>query len=795
MTSDSIANQALRFIIRWVTTTNHKDIGILYILTSIYFFLVAGILGMLVRAQLTSPSGSILVGKEYNEAVTMHGLFMLLWFASPLAFGIANYVVPLQIGARDLAFPRLNALSYWIYLASGLIALASFFSPGGTADVGWTLYAPLTSSLYSPYRGLDMIVLAIILFSISVTLGTINFLVTIVKMRAPGMKWIRLPMFSWTIIFTILLMLWAFPTLLAASFLLFLDRNIGTRFYESPVGGGLLWAHLFWFFGHPEVYIILFPALGLIADIISTFSRRQLFAKHIIVLGLSLGTVLSFVVWIHHMFITGIALELRKLQSFTTAIISVPFEMTVIAMILTLWRGRLWLTTPALFAIGAIFNFIIGGASGVFLSSVPLDIAFRGTYWVVGHFHYIVAGVITFGLMAGLYYYYPKITGRMYSERLGKIHFILSFLSIHLLYFPMLALMDMPRRIYQYDPSWSTLNLIASIGGFIFGVSFIIPLANFIYSLARGPKAPDNPWGAYTLEWLTKSPPPRYNFEGEPFIDSNGRVIFIATNGGHHGYHYLDHYTITPFGLGLGALLFGLGLSFSPTLITLFKLDVTVLSLLGLAVMIVSLVKWVWDDINDRFSIPDLKGEDWPFTGVDKVRSGVWVFLMGEMFLFGSLIGAWIFIRTRSLTWEPGYISHDIVIGLLNTFILFTATYFYLLGYLSIRRGNTASFILNLTFALALMLAFLLVKVFEWNHLVESGYTPALGLQAQLYYALTGLHGIHVLLGALAIVYLLVKALNGKYTKVSHNGIIEVGLYIGMVELIWVFLFPMFYLL
>ena len=295
-------------------------------------------------------------------------------------------------------------------------------------------------------------------------------------------------------------MLWTFSTLIAATFLLFLDRNLGTRFYESPIGGSYLRAHLFWFFGHPEVYILLFPALGIIADVISTFARRQLFAKHIIVIGLSLGTALSFVVWVHHMFITGIALDIRKIQSFTTAIISVPFEMTVIAMILTLWRARIWYTTPMLFALGAIFNFIIGGATGVFLSSVPRDIAFRGTYWVVGHFHYVIAGTITFGLMAGLYYWFPKITGRMYNETLGKIHFAIAFPSVHLLYLPMFFLMDMPRRIFNYAPEWATYNLIASIGGFLFGASFLIPLVNFTYSLWRGARAPDNPRNAYTLE-------------------------------------------------------------------------------------------------------------------------------------------------------------------------------------------------------------------------------------------------------------------------------------------------------
>nr|MEB3859670.1 cbb3-type cytochrome c oxidase subunit I [Desulfurococcales archaeon] len=411
MSDDSLK----KWILRWLTTTNHKDIGILYIVTSLYFFFVSGMLAMLFRVQLADPEAQIITGDDFYQAVTVHGLIMLLWFLSPFAFGLANYIVPLQIGARDLAFPRLNALSYWLYAFSGFLLLAGFFFDGAI-NTGWTLYAPLSALPQFTTTGTNLGILAIALLAVSVTISTVNFLVTIVKMRAPGMTWARVPMFTWTILFTVLMMLLAFPPLLIAGVLLFLDRVIGTTFFTSLQGGALLWDHLFWFFGHPEVYILLYPGLGILADVISTFARRPLYAKRFVIIALFIAVALSYLVWVHHLFITGIGAVVRKIFSFTTAIISIPFEMTALAMIVTLYKARIRYTAPMLFSLAAIFHFIIGGATGVYQAAIVLDRAFRGAYWVVAHFHYIMAGTVLFALIAGMYYWLPKMTGRMYSE-------------------------------------------------------------------------------------------------------------------------------------------------------------------------------------------------------------------------------------------------------------------------------------------------------------------------------------------------------------------------------------------
>src|SRR2546427_1436122 len=530
---------------RWLFTTNHKDVGILYLFPSFYFFVTAGLFALTFRFQLAVPSNTFLQPDEYNQLVTTHGLLMLLWVITPLGAAFANYFVPIQIGARDMAFPRLNALSYWLYLSSGVLALSSFFAGGGTADWGWTTYAPLNTVEFSPAVGGSMMGLALMLLMASSIVSTVNFLVTVFRLRAPGMSLMRLPLFTWSWIFTSLLMLWAFPAFVSALSLLIADRAFGTVFFTSPEGGSLLWDHMFWFFGHPEVYVLLLPGFGIVGDLFSTFSRKPLYAKRLIVPCLAIASILSFTVWAHHMFMTGISGSLLEAFNITTELISIPFAIIVIAYILTLRGGSIRYSTPMLFAIGALSLFIIGGVTGVFNSSVALDTAFRGTFWVVGHFHYTIVGGGLTGLFAGLYYWFPKMTGRMYSERLGKIHFVIYMVGFNLLYFPMHLLYDMPRRIFTYDAStgWGPINLLITIGGFTFGISQLIMFGNLLWSARRGPPATQDPWNAYSLEWGVPSPPPEFNFpEGVPVISATGvtyRPVSAANvgpamaNGGH----------------------------------------------------------------------------------------------------------------------------------------------------------------------------------------------------------------------------------------------------------------------
>ncbi len=803
-----------RWLLHWLTTTNHKDIGLLYLVTSTGFLIVAGILALLFRIQLARPEDQFLVGNEYYQAVTVHGLIMLLWFASPFALGLANYIVPLQIGARDLAFPRLNALSYWLYLLSGILLIMGFFTEGGAVNAGWTLYAPLTSKEFTPSVGVDLAALAIFLLSLSITVGTINFLVTIAAMRAPGMSWMKLPMFTWSIVFTMILMLWAFPPLMVGAALLWLDRNTSIEVLSNPAGGALLWDHLFWFFGHPEVYILLFPALGAIADIVATFSGRPIYAKKYIITAFLIATALSYLVWMHHMFVTGTNLYTRLFFSITTIFISIPFEMATMSLIFTMYKGTIRFTVPMILAAAAIFHFILGGATGVYLGSIAIDKNLRGTYWVVAHFHYILVGTMLLGLMAGLYYWFPKITGRMYNRRLGILHIILAVIGVNLTFFPQFIAYEMPRRYFTYDnPAWLLPNELSTIGAYIFGLSFIVFLVNMIWSALRGPKAPENPWGAWTLEWFTKSPPPPENFEGVPVVKNDGTVVFVseevvekygaekvvsgeipatALRGGGHasnGNGHKHHYTIDPFLVAIASFILLAGLALNKVLLVV-----------GAAFLVFTLIRWAAKDVYNKFFEPlPPYHETWPFSR-DKIRTALWVLVASEVMVFGSIFSAYFFIRFNPVgkvlteAWPPGYLIHDVGVGLINTVVLFTGTLLYSLGYIALRAGLRNAAIAGFIGAVFFNVLFLVIKYFEWGELFAQGYGLDHSLAMQLYYITTGAHGLHVFMGVLMTLYILAKVFANTINERNMNEALAVGIYWGIVEIVWAFVFPLFYL-
>jgi len=469
----------------------------------VFFLCVAGSFGELIRTQLAVPDNQFMDAFAYTQTVTLHGLLMILWVLSPLGVGLANYIVPLQIGAKDLAFPRLNALSYFTYLFSGVLLVGTLFVPGGSAATGWTFYAPLNTIQFSPQPGATLAVLAIALLAVSVTLSSINFLTTIARNRAKGVTWKRLPIFTWSVVMTMALMLFAFPPLAAGTLLLTTDRVLGTVFFSSPQGGSILWDQMFWFFGHPEVYIVVLPAIGIIAEVFMTFGKRGLFGRTAFLVELGAVTFLSMDVYMHHMFTTGVNYTLLQSYSITTMAISVPFEGLVIGLVLTLHRSRIKITTPFLFAVAAIFTVTLGGVTGVLQAFPVLDYAFRGTYWVVGHFHYVMAGTTLFGLVAGLYYWWPKITKRMYNEKIGIATFIASFVGFNILYFPYFLLMDMPRRIFTYSiaSGLAPLNFDATIGAYIFGPAFLLAILNLVFSLRKKSVSGPNPWEAKEMEW------------------------------------------------------------------------------------------------------------------------------------------------------------------------------------------------------------------------------------------------------------------------------------------------------
>lgn len=517
---------------RWLTTTNHKDIGILYILASFLFGAIGAALGLTMKAQTTAPGLSIISPDFYNQAVSTHGLVMVLWFVSPLSLGLANYLIPIMIGCRDLAFPRLNALSFWMFLFGGLVAASAFLLPGGAIATGWTVYAPLNTPQYSAGNAFGIVlgVAGLAMLIAAVILGTINFITTIGLMRAPGMTLLRMPLFVWFMLATFGLMFVIFPALAVAGLTLLSDWLFGANFYAAP-HGSLLWGHYFWIFGHPEVYVLLFPGLGVAAEIVQTFSRRPIYGKKIIIASMIVAWVMSLIVWGHHLFITGVSNTWRIYMSIATELISIPFGIIVLCYIATLWNAQIKFKTPMIFVTGYLGMFItLGGTTGVFNSSAALDYSLRGTYWILAHFHFVLVAAVLMILIAGVYYWFPKITGRMYSESLGKVHFLLSIIGALLFYGAWLIIREMPRRMVTYTPdftTWAQWQLVASVGAVILTLGQLVFLYNMIVSIRSGPKAEADPWGGSSLEWTLSSPPPVGTFEKRPVITAAGVTQYV----------------------------------------------------------------------------------------------------------------------------------------------------------------------------------------------------------------------------------------------------------------------------
>ena len=523
-----------RGIAGWVTTVDHKRIGILYLVTSIGFFIASGILSLLMRAELAQPGLQIVERGTYNQLFTMHGTGMMFLFATPAVAGLANYFVPLQIGAPDVVYPRLNALTYWLYLLGGLVVFSGFLTETGAASFGWTAYTPLSDATYSPGAGADLWIVGLMLVGTSSILGAVNLMATIFGMRAPGMTMFRLPIFVWNIIVTMALIMFSFPVLTAALAALFIDRNFGGGFFDPALGGDpILYQHLFWFFGHPEVYIVILPFFGVVTEIIPVFSRKPLFGYRGFVFATLLIGAYSFSVWAHHMFTTG-AVD-NPFFSATSMLIAVPTGVKFFNWISTMWRGKLRFPTPMLFCMGFLFMFLMGGITGIFVASPPIDYAVHDTYYVVAHFHYTLFGGSVFALFAGFYYWIPKMSGRMMGEGLGKLHFWLMLIGFNLTFFPMhqLGLDGMPRRVPDYLPGsgFDTLNALATVGSGILALSVLVFLVNFFVSMRGGEAAGDDPWEANTLEWATSSPPPHHNFTSLPPVRSE-RPVFDARHGG-----------------------------------------------------------------------------------------------------------------------------------------------------------------------------------------------------------------------------------------------------------------------
>jgi cytochrome c oxidase subunit 1 len=600
-------------LVSWLTTVDHKRIGFLYGISALFFFLVGGLEALFIRIQLAVPNNNFLSAQQYNEMFTMHATTMIFLAIMPLSAAFFNFIMPLQIGARDVAFPRLNAFSFWVFLAGAIILNIGWFLHDGVPNGGWFGYTPLTTRTFSPSHSIDMWVMGLQLLGVASIAASLNFITTIINMRAPGLTMMRLPVFTWMTLVTAFLIVLAFPAITIALVELMMDRLFGTNFFEVSNGGmPILWTHLFWVFGHPEVYILILPAMGIISEVIPTFSRKPLFGYPIVVFSGACIGFLGFGVWSHHMFTTGMGTMATAAFSMTTMAIAVPTGVKIFNWIGTMWNGHLSMRTPMMFALGFIWLFMIGGFSGVMHAAAPADSQQHNSYFVVAHFHYVLIGGSLFALLAGIHYWFPLMFGRKVSEFWGKLSFWVIFVGFNTTFFPMhfLGLNGMPRRTFTYDANmgWNTGNLIATVGAFILGIGVAIYFGVMIYTYFRGEKVGGDPWDGRTLEWSLPNPVPEYNYRVIPTVhardafwyEKNHREEIVREEAEHarseaeHGGIHMPFQSVYPFIAGVGILIGAIGVSVidpnpDPKVIIGRKLGV---ALAGFAVMVVAVYLW-----------------------------------------------------------------------------------------------------------------------------------------------------------------------------------------------------------
>jgi cytochrome c oxidase subunit I len=793
----------------WLTTIDHKRVAVLYGVSALVFMLIGGFEAMLMRTQLMVPNNTVLSASMYNQIFTMHGTTMIFLVIMPLELGFfANFFIPLHIGARDVAFPRINALSYWVFLAGAIFLHLGLLTPA-LPNAGWFGYANLTERNYSPGPNIDYWDLGLLILGVSTLLAGLNFFVTIVNMRSPGMTFMRMPMFMWTILVTTILILLAFPALTVGLIFLFFDRFFGTHFYRVVAGATpILWQHLFWIFGHPEVYIMALPAFGMISEIIPVFSRKPLFGYGGMAYATVLIAFLSYGVWGHHMFSVGMGPIADSVFSITTMLIAIPTAIKIFSWLATIWGGKLRFTTAFLFAVSFVLEFTIGGLSGVMHASPPIDLQQTDSYFIVAHFHYVLGGGALFAILGAFYYWWPKITGRMLNETLGKWHFWLMIIGFNMTFFLMhwLGIWGMPRRIYTYPAGmgWAPLNFIETLGAYIQAIGSIIFVINMLQSLVRGEKAAADPWDARTLEWSVPSRPPAYNFVVIPTVTARDAFwarkygelpshgVAPAIAGGtdaHPGAEtaeampaiHMPAPSIYPVIFAIGVMMMGLGAVTDWIRISAIGGAVLVLSIIGMA-----------------FEYPGYgeaaHGDAPSIEGVDSRKAGMWAFLGSECVFFASLISTYMVYKSRNLS-GPDAAILNIPLTSFSTFILLMSSLLMVLALSALQRGNQR-WARNWLFGTAgFGCIFLGGQIFEFNDFFVRGLTLQTNLFGQTFYTLVGTHGFHVFIGVCWLTVLAIATAMRKITKERSLAVEIAGLYWHFVDVVWIVIFTLIYLM
>ena len=779
----------------WVTTVDHKRIGILYGVTAFAFLVIGGIEALIIRLQLARPHGAVVGAETFNALFTMHGTTMVFLAIMPLNAAFFNYMIPLMIGARDVAFPRLNALSYWILLLGGLFLNASFLV-GAPPNGGWFGYANLTTRQFSPGPEIDFWMLSLQILGASSIMAAVNFIVTILNMRAPGMTLMRMPLFVWMSLVVQFLIVLAFPPITVGLIFLMFDRFFGTHFYDVAAGGDLhLWQHLFWIFGHPEVYILILPAFGIVSEVLPTFSRKPLFGGQVMIYSGVLIGFFGFGVWSHHMFAAGMGPVADAFFAISTMLIAIPTGVKIFNWLATMWGGTIRATVPFHYAAGLVALFTIGGLSGVMHASPPVDLQQTDTYFVVAHFHYVLIGGSLFGILAGASYWWPKMTGRLLDERLGRLGFWVLFAGFNLTFFPQhyLGAIGMPRRIYTYaaGTGWGFWNFWSTVGAFGIAFGVFLFAVNALLSLRYGPPAGADPWDGRTLEWRTSSPPPPHDFDEIPPVysrDSFWREKYGDSRGRKptprpaapdpHGIH-MPAPSHWPIVIALGIVVAAVGALTSLALV-----------LIGAAVLVGGSFAFALEHHRNPAHVRQEGG-----LGVDHRKLAMWVFLGSECFLFGTLIATYMAYKGRSVVGPHPHEILNLPITTLSTFDLLMSSLLMVLALAAVRRGDRFQSRLWLAGTAFFGLIFLGFQAYEFTSFVHEGLTLQTNLFGSTFFVLTGFHGGHVTLGVIWLLTLLGLDLRGRLGTPDAVKVEVAGLYWHFVDVVWIVIFTLVYLI